>query len=54
MSNSAQFRTNKKSEAFWTVTFDHVYVNGVAAQSDRDLNLTKGTGVVTRYLFDAR
>ena len=34
----------------WTVTFDHVTVGGKVATSDEDLHLTKGEGVVTRYL----
>ena len=35
----------------WTVIFDHVYINGKAATSDADLQLTKGAGAVTKYLY---
>jgi hypothetical protein len=35
----------------WTITFDHVYVAGVPAKSDADLNLVKGEGAVTRYIY---
>jgi hypothetical protein len=36
----------------WNLVFDHVYVNGVVATQDSDLNLTKGAGVTTTYLYD--
>lgn len=35
----------------WTITFDHVYVGGKVATSDADLQLTKGDGVVTKYVY---
>lgn len=35
----------------WTIMFDHVYVNGRPARCDADLELSKGQGVVTKYLY---
>jgi hypothetical protein len=35
----------------WQITFDHVYIAGQPAKSDADLNLTKGEGVVTKYIY---
>ncbi len=35
----------------WTIIFDHVYVANKAATSDADLKLTKGAGVVTKYIY---
>lgn len=34
----------------WFITFDHVFVAGQPATCDADLNLTKGPGVVTKYI----
>ncbi len=39
------------SNGNWNLVFDHVYVNGVVATQDSDLNLTKGDGVTTTYLY---
>lgn len=35
----------------WKIIFDHVYVAGKAVQCDADLNLTKGEGVITKYIY---
>ena len=35
----------------WEITFDHVYIAGKPAKSDADLNLSKGEGVVTQYIY---
>jgi hypothetical protein len=35
----------------WQITFDHVYIAGKPAKSDADLNLDKGEGVVTQYIY---
>jgi len=35
----------------WEITFDHVYIAGKPAKSDADLNLSKGEGVVTKYIY---
>jgi hypothetical protein len=45
-------QTSFISNGNWSFTFDHVYVNGRAAASDTDLNLTKRAGVCTLYLYD--
>ena len=38
MSNSAQFRTDKKSDAYWTVTFDHPPLNLLDPDTINELN----------------
>lgn len=35
----------------WDITFDHIFIAGKPARNDADLNLTKGEGVVTRYIY---
>ena len=44
-------QTSFIAPGLWTIVFDHVYIAGKAAMSDADLKLTKGAGVVTKYIY---